>query len=88
MPLAAHFLGCTKYSKEASGCKYSSAIGDDADNTDLSGDGKKIGKNPKTGDEIYLKVGRYGRYLEIKIQAGETDKLKRTSIPKILKMKK
>ena len=52
---AGPFLGCTKYSKESSGCKYSSAIGDDADNTDLTGDGKKIGKHPETGFEIFLK---------------------------------
>ena len=76
------FLGCTEYSKEASGCKYSLAIGDSEGNSDLTGDGKKIGINPKTGDEIYLKVGRYGRYLEIK---KENDKPKRTSIPKNIK---
>ncbi len=76
------FLGCTEYSKEASGCKYSLAIGDNEGNSDLTGDGKKIGINPKTGDEIYLKVGRYGRYLEIK---KENDKPKRTSIPKNIK---
>ena len=78
------FLGCTKYSKESSGCKYSSAIGDDADNTDLTGNGKKIGKHPETGFEIFLKIGRYGRYLEMEIQSGETTKLKRTSVPKKL----
>ena len=45
----------------------------------LSGDGKKIGVDPKTGKEILLKIGRYGRYLEIE---NEDKKAKRTSIPK------
>ena len=26
---------------------------------------KKIGKDPTTGREIFLKIGRYGRYLEM-----------------------
>ena len=35
------FLGCTNYSKESDGCKFSSTIGEDSDNTELTGDGKK-----------------------------------------------
>ena len=73
------FIGCTEYSKEKEGCNYSHAIGSDEENKELSGDGKKIGVDPKTGKEILLKIGRYGRYLEIE---SEDKKLKRTSIPK------
>ncbi len=73
------FLGCTNYSKDSNGCKYSSAIGDDSDNSDLTGDGKKIGMHPSTGKEIFLKIGRYGRYLEM---TNENEKPKRVSIPK------
>ena len=62
---AGPFLGCTNYNKESDGCKYSASIGDDNDNTDLTGDGKKIGQDPLTGKEIFLKIGRYGRYLEM-----------------------
>ncbi len=76
------FIGCTEYSKEKEGCNYSHAIGSDEENKELSGDGKKIGVDPKTGKEILLKIGRYGRYLEIE---SEDNKLKRTSIPKILR---
>ncbi len=73
------FIGCTEYSKEKEGCNYSHAIGSDEENKELSGDGKKIGVDPKTGKEILLKIGRYGRYLEIE---SDDKKLKRTSIPK------
>ena len=73
------FLGCTNYKKDTDSCKYSSAIGDDSDNTDLTGDGKKLGTNPSTGKDIFLKIGRYGRYLEMQT---ENDKPKRVSIPK------
>jgi DNA topoisomerase-1 len=73
------FIGCTNFNKESTGCKYSSAIGDDADNSELSGDGKKIGKDPESGKEIFLKIGKYGRYLEMD---SEENKPKRVSIPK------
>ena len=74
------FLGCTNYNKDdKNACKYSSAIGDDEDNKDLTGDGKKIGIEPSTGNQIFLKIGRYGRYLEMQ---RDDDKPKRVSIPK------
>ena len=74
------FLGCTNYNKDdKNACKYSSAIGDDEDNTDLTGDGKKIGVEPSSGNQIFLKIGRYGRYLEMQ---RDDDKPKRVSIPK------
>ena len=48
------FLGCTNYNKDdKNACKYSSAIGDDEDNKDLTGDGKKIGVELSTGNQIF-----------------------------------
>ncbi len=76
------FIGCTNYNKDGSGCGYSHAIGSDEDNKELSGDGKEIGVNPETKNKVFLKVGRYGRYLETEISE---NKKKRTSIPKNLK---
>ncbi len=73
------FLGCTNFNKDLDSCKYSASIGDDSENTDLTGDGKKIGKDPTTGREIFLKIGRYGRYLEMQ---NDDQKPKRISIPK------
>jgi len=76
------FIGCTNYNKDGSGCGYSHAIGSDEDNKELSGDGKEIGVNPETKNKVFLKVGRYGRYLETE---NSENKKKRTSIPKNLK---
>ena len=76
------FIGCTNYNKDGSGCGYSHAIGSDEDNKELSGEGKEIGINPETKNKVFLKVGRYGRYLETEISE---NKKKRTSIPKNLK---
>jgi len=73
------FIGCTQYKKDGNGCKYSHAIGDDENNKELSGDGKNIGIHPVTQKNIFLKVGRYGRYLETETEDG---KVKRSSIPK------
>ena len=76
------FIGCTNYKKDGSGCGYSHAIGSDEDNKELSGEGKEIGVNPETKNKVFLKVGRYGRYLETE---NLENKIKRTSIPKDLK---
>ena len=72
------FIGCTNYKKNNEGCSYTHAIDADEDNKELSGEGKLIGTDPNTGQNIVLKVGRYGRYLE-SLSSG---KVKRTSIPK------
>ena len=76
------FIGCTNYNKDGSGCGYSHAIGSDEDNKELSGEGKEIGVNPETKNKVFLKVGRYGRYLETE---NLENKIKRTSIPKNIK---
>ena len=76
------FIGCTNYSKDKDGCTYSHALGENDENKELSGDGKFIGVNDYTKQKIFLKVGRYGRYLETLLDDG---KVKRTSIPKKMK---
>ena len=73
------FIGCTEYKKDANGCNYSHAIGDSEDSRELSGEGKIIGAHPLTNKSIFLKVGRYGRYLETETKDG---KIKRSGIPK------
>ena len=76
------FIGCTNYSKDGNGCTYSYALGENDENKELSGDGKFIGIDNETKQKIFLKVGRYGRYLETLLDDG---KAKRTSIPKKMK---
>ena len=76
------FVGCTNYNKDGNGCTYSHALGENDENKELSGDGKLIGINDETKQKIFLKVGRYGRYLETLLDDGKS---KRTSIPKKMK---
>ena len=73
------FIGCANYNKDSSGCNYSHAIGDGEENKELSGDGKLIGIDPNSNNQILLKIGRYGRYLET---PSDEEKPKRISIPK------
>ncbi|AHX07564.1 type I DNA topoisomerase [Ehrlichia chaffeensis] len=69
------FLGCSKYPE----CKYTKNVGsgivDDTDNTQYP---KILGIDAATGQEIYLKKGPYGLYLQI----GNDKSGKRAAIPK------
>ena len=77
---AGPFVGCSNFNKkaEADSCKYKYSLDSDENNQELSGLGKKIGTDPTSKNEIFLKSGRYGRYLELKI---DEEKPKRISIP-------
>ncbi|MCI3131451.1 type I DNA topoisomerase [Phenylobacterium aquaticum] len=68
------FIGCSNYPE----CRYTRPLAqseDDAEN--VSGD-RELGVDPETGETVFLKVGRFGPY----VQLGEGDKPKRASLPK------
>ena len=77
------FVGCTNFSKNNDGCKYSFPLGVDEKNKDLFGEGISLGLHPKNNNEIVIKSGRYGRYLELK---NNDDKPKRVGVPKNIKI--
>lgn len=60
------FLGCSDYPE----CKYTKPLSVDSENTDgneapvAMDDPKVIGKDPETGDDITLRKGPYGPYLQ------------------------
>jgi DNA topoisomerase I len=69
------FVGCSNYPE----CTFTRALANGEGNGD--GNGVKIlGTNPATGDEITLRNGRFGAY----VQQGEGEKPKRSSVPKPL----
>lgn len=70
------FVGCSNYPE----CSYTRQLGDDPNSESGSGtDGDRVlGKDPYTDEEIVLKNGRFGRY----IQRGEGKDAKRSSLPK------
>ena len=75
------FVGCSNYPE----CKFTrtliAANGDGADAVPGDRPGVKVlGVDPETGDEITLRDGRFGAY----VQQGEGEKPKRSSLPKTI----
>ena len=73
------FIGCSNYPE----CKFTRTLADT--NAESLGDSdrpgvKVLGEDPETGDEITLRDGRFGAY----VQQGEGEKPKRSSLPKTL----
>ncbi len=75
------FIGCSNYPE----CKYTRTLSDRGESA-AKGDGERpgvkvLGEDPKTGQEITLRDGRFGAY----VQEGEGDKPKRSSLPANIK---
>ena len=74
------FIGCSNYPD----CNYTrqlSALGEDEDAADSAD--KKLGIDPDTGLDVWLKVGRFGPYIQLGEQEkGSKEKPKRSGIPK------
>ena len=71
------FVGCSNYPE----CGYTRQLGEDANGGDANGGengDRSLGKDPYTSEEIVLKAGRFGPYL----QRGEGKKAKRSGLPK------
>ena len=68
------FIGCSNYPE----CRYTRQIGEGADGQGGESGDRELGKDPVTGDSVWLKTGRFGPY----VQLGEGDKPKRSSLPK------
>jgi DNA topoisomerase-1 len=75
------FIGCSNYPE----CKFTRTLSDRGDAAKgAEGDRpgvRVLGEDPKTGQEISLRDGRFGTY----VQEGEGEKPRRSSLPKGLK---
>jgi DNA topoisomerase-1 len=69
------FVGCSNYPE----CKYTRQLAADAG--DAAVGTRVLGQDPETGDDVTLRDGRFGPY----IQLGEGEKPKRSSLPKGMK---
>jgi len=73
------FVGCSIYPE----CKFTRPLalanGDDASSGERAGP-KTLGEDPATGEEISLRHGRFGAY----VQKGDGDKPRRVSLPKTI----
>jgi len=68
------FIGCSNYPE----CNFTRQFGaEGADNGDAEGP-KELGKDPYTAEEITLRSGRFGPY----VQRGDGKEAKRSSLPK------
>ena len=73
------FVGCSNYPE----CSYTRQFGSKGDN-DSEGNNDEagaLGIDPDTGDEIHVKSGRFGPYIQVG-EAKKGEKPKRASIPK------
>jgi DNA topoisomerase-1 len=77
------FIGCSNYPD----CKFTRTLANSAADQANSVEGttdrpgvKVLGEDPATGEEVSLRDGRFGAY----IQLGEGDKPKRSSLPKTM----
>jgi DNA topoisomerase-1 len=68
------FIGCSNYPE----CRYTRHIGENADGEGGDNGDRELGKDPVTGESVWLKNGRFGPY----VQLGEGEKPKRSSLPK------
>ncbi|MBL8559868.1 MAG: type I DNA topoisomerase [Hyphomonadaceae bacterium] len=72
------FIGCSNYNGEPP-CKFTRALAPNGDDSGaLTPDGKVLGVDPATGQDVTIRSGRFGPYLQL----GDGDKPKRASIPK------
>ncbi|MDG2521803.1 type I DNA topoisomerase [Caulobacter segnis] len=70
------FIGCSNYPE----CRFTRPIATSEGEGEEQAADKELGVNPATGQAVWLKVGRFGPYVEE--MAGEGEKPKRGSIPK------
>ncbi len=76
------FVGCSNYPE----CKFTRTFSDKGAESATGGDAdrpgvKVLGQDPETGEEISLRDGRFGPF----VQRGEGEKPKRSSLPKGVK---
>jgi DNA topoisomerase-1 len=68
------FIGCSNYPE----CRFTRTLANaEGEDGAESGD-RELGKHPGTGQAVWLKIGRFGPYVEM----AEGDKPKRASLPK------
>ena len=72
------FIGCSNYPD----CRYTRQLGVAEGEEEPSGD-RELGDDPNTGRKVWLKIGRFGPYVELEADAEDKKaKPKRSSLPK------
>lgn len=78
------FIGCSNYPD----CNYTRQLSALADGEDAAESGdKQLGVDPESGLDVWLKVGRFGPYIQLGEQEkGSKEKPKRSGLPKTWKV--
>ncbi len=77
------FVGCSNYGNEENPCRYTRQLSQSGDAGDGSlVDGKVLGLDPESGEEVTVRTGRFGTYLQLGEAQSKDEKPKRSSIPK------
>ena len=77
------FIGCSNYPD----CNYTRQLSALENGEDAAGGDKVLGKDPETGLDVLLRVGRFGPYIQLGEQEkGSKEKPKRGGIPKTWKV--
>ena len=72
------FIGCSNYPD----CRYTRQLGVAEGEEEPAGD-RELGDDPNTGRKVWLKIGRFGPYVELEADAEDKKaKPKRSSLPK------
>ncbi len=72
------FIGCSNYPE----CRYTRQLGVSEGDEPVSGD-RELGVDPNTERKVWLKIGRFGPYVELEADAEDKKaKPKRSSLPK------
>jgi DNA topoisomerase-1 len=73
------FIGCGNYPD----CRYTRQLAQTGEGGDAGAiDGKVLGLDPDTGEEVTIRNGRFGVYLQLGEAKAKDEKPRRTSIPK------
>ncbi len=74
------FIGCSNYPD----CKHTKQldIEEGAEANAATPDGTVLGQHPETGEDVIVKAGRFGPYVQLGQEAKDGETLRRTSIPK------
>jgi DNA topoisomerase-1 len=68
------FIGCSNYPE----CRFTRTLANAEGEDGAEGGDRELGTHPVTGQAVWLKIGRFGPYVEM----AEGDKPKRASLPK------
>ncbi|MFP4002407.1 MAG: type I DNA topoisomerase [Alphaproteobacteria bacterium] len=71
------FIGCSNYPE----CNYTRQLSASADETPNDGQPKVLGTDPETGEQVTLRSGRFGPYVQLG-ESNNGEKPKRSGIPR------